>query len=410
MISLSMIENAAVILEDKVIKTPLVFSPTLSERIKAEVYLKLENLQKTGSFKIRGATHKIILHSSRIGKKGVVTASAGNHAQGVALAASQAGVEATIVMPEWASISKQEATVHYGGKVVLEGTSVEESMVKAEALSGAERMLIHPFDDPDIITGQATIGLEIFQQLPQVDLILVPVGGGGLISGIASASKLIRPEVKIIGVQAQNCPSAHAALNANAVVEVAAQPSLADGISVKKVGGITFDIMQRLVDDLALVDEGEIALAVLMLLERKKILSEGAGAAPLAALLNKAVRVPHGKKVVLIVSGGNVDTPLLGRVISHGLMEKGRLFHLRVLLDDRPGSLAGLLSVIAQLKANVLQVFHQRYTRHVPMNITRVELELETRGPSHIEEILGRLKQSGYMIESSSDRSRPLTF
>lgn len=400
MISMARIEKTAELLEGKIIKTPLVFSPTLSQLVNAEVYLKLENLQKTGSFKIRGATCKIMNNLDGIGANGVVAASAGNHAQGVALAANLAGVASTIVMPEWASISKQEATSHYGGNVLLEGGSLEESLRVAESLSKDGRMFIHPFDDPDIIAGQATIALEILEQQPRVDLVLVPVGGGGLISGIASATKAIRPEAKIIGVQAENCPSVQEAFKYGAVSETAAHPSLADGINVKKIGAVTFELIRRYVDDMVLVSEGQIARAVLMLLERKKILSEGAGATPLAALLQGVVQVPPGARIVLVISGGNVDTPLLGRIINQGLMENGRVVHLKVRLDDHPGSLAGVLSIVAESKANVLQVSHQRCTRDLPLNVTKVDLELETRGPAHIDAIISRLEEAGYSVET----------
>ncbi len=400
MITLDRIEKAAALLEGKISKTPLVFSQTLSELMRAQVYLKLENLQRTGSFKIRGATCKILNNRDGIGPNGVVAASAGNHAQGVALAASQAGVTSTIVMPEWASISKQEATSHYGGNVLLEGDSLEESLRAAEKLSEDGRMFIHPFDDPDIVAGQGTIALEILAQQPEVDLVLVPVGGGGLISGIAAAAKTIRPEMKIIGVQAENCPSAHNACKLGTVLEVAARSSLADGINVKKIGAVPFELIRRYVDDMVLVNEGYIARALLMLLERKKTIAEGAGATPLAALLQGVVRVPSGARVVLVVSGGNVDTPVLGRIISQGLMENGRVIHLQVRLDDHPGSLAGVLSIVAELKANVLQVSHQRCSRDLPLNATKVDLELETRGAAHIDAITSRLEQAGYLIDA----------
>ncbi|MBU2643838.1 threonine ammonia-lyase, partial [bacterium] len=321
MITLQTIEKAAAIMSGRIIKTPLLYSPNISRLVNAEVYLKLENLQKTGSFKIRGATHKLLVRKSEIGANGVVTASAGNHAQGVALAATLANIPATIVMPEWASISKQEATAGYGGRVIIFGASVEESLKKAQAMTLNQKTFIHPFDDPDIIQGQGTIALEIFEDLPDTDLIISPIGGGGLISGIAIATRAIRPTTKIIGVQAASCPSAYLSIKAGKITKVKARRSIADGISVKQTGSMTFDLIKQYVDDILLVEEGNIAQAILMLLERKKVLAEGAGAVSLAAILSNQIRIVPKSKVVLIISGGNVDSPLLDRIINQGLVQ-----------------------------------------------------------------------------------------
>jgi threonine dehydratase len=399
MISLIDVQQAAEILADSVIRMPLVHSATLSRLTEAQVFLKLENLQKTGSFKVRGAGYKLLRRKAEIGTAGVIAASAGNHAQGVALAARQAGLPATIVMPVWASITKQEATKGYGGKVLLEGQSLEESIEKARELAASGRVFVHPYDDVDIITGQATVGLEICQDLPNPDFILVPVGGGGLISGIAAVSKILRPETKIIGVQAAACPSAYQALGTGARTRVEARKSIADGIAVKQVGDINFQIMRENVDDIVLVEESQIAAAILMLLERKKVLAEGAGAVPVAALVNLQVVIPKGSKVVLVISGGNVDSPLLGRVLRQGLSRNGRIVRLAVLLDDRPGSLAGFLGHLAGLQANVLHIYHDRSLRNLPIDVTRVELELETRGPDHVAEVVETLKKAGYRIQ-----------
>ena len=290
------IRAAADAIRKKVVRTPLVHSPTLSDMFSGDIYLKLENLQRTGSFKIRGAVFKLMACADRIGPKGVVAASAGNHAQGVAFAAAEARVPSTIVMPEWASISKQEATRHYGGKVVLHGQSVSESLTHAMDLSGDGRMFVHPFDDPEIIAGQGTVGLEILEELPDVDTIIVSVGGGGLVSGIATAVKEEEPGVKIIGVEAAVCPSAAVSLEKGTMTTVDAASSIADGILVRKPGELTFPLMQRFVDRIALVEEEHIASAILLLLERKKMLSEGAGAAPLAALVGGGVDIPSGRK------------------------------------------------------------------------------------------------------------------
>jgi len=399
MLTIEDIQKAAVLIADKVIKTPLVHSPALSSMFGGDIYLKLENFQKTGSFKIRGAANKILSSLDDIGPKGVVAASAGNHAQGVALAASQANIPATIVMPGWASITKQEATIGYGGDVRLSGVSVEESISAAMRIAESGRMFIHPFDDQAILAGQGTVALEILADLQDADTIVVPMGGGGLISGVALAAKSINPNIKIIGVQAEVCPSAQAALKSGNPMPVAAAASLADGITVKKTGHLTFEIVTQYVDDIVLVSEQHIAAAMLMFLERKKILAEGAGAAPLAALINGSVTVEDNQKVVLMVSGGNVDSPLLGRIINQGLLKHGRIVRLRVSLSDRPGSLAGMLNQVAELNANVLHIYHDRNVRDNPIDVTRVELELETRGHEHAQEVCQALAAAGYVLE-----------
>jgi len=399
MLSIEKIQAAANLIKDSIIKTPLVHSPTLSSMFGGDIFLKLENFQKTGSFKLRGAANKILSFLDTIDPQGVVAASAGNHAQGVALAASQANVPATIVMPEWASITKQEATIGYGGDVRLSGMSVEESISAAMHMAESGRMFIHPFDDQAIMAGQGTVALEIMADLQDADTIVVPVGGGGLISGVALAAKSINPNIKIIGVQAEVCPSAQAALKSGNPMPVPAAASLADGINVKKMGNLTFEIVNQYVDDIVLVTEQQIAAAMLMFLERKKTLAEGAGAVPLAALINGSVNVQENQKVVLLVSGGNVDSPLLGRIINQGLLKHGRIVRLRVSLSDRPGSLAGMLNQVAELNANVLHIYHDRNVRDNPIDVTRVELELETRSHEHAAAVKLALKESGYRLE-----------
>lgn len=399
MISLEAIMQAAAVITPHIIRTPMVFSPTISNLYGGAIHLKLENLQRTGSFKVRGATYKILAHRQHIGGKGVVTASAGNHAQGVALAAHNAGLPATIIMPEWASITKQEASRGYGGDVRIKGNSIAEAIQYAKRLAENGQLFIPPFDDFDIMTGQGTIGLEIMQELPQADIVIVPVGGGGLIAGIASAVKRMRPQCKVIGVEASVCPSAYESLRQNKVISVGARPSIADGISVKKIGKRNFEMIRECVDDIVLVDEEQIAAAVLMLLERKKVLAEGAGAVPLAALMSGRITLPANAHGVLVVSGGNVDNPLLGRIIDRGLIDNGRILRLRIPLEDTSGSLARLLTLVASLKANVLHIYHDRHMRHLPLDITYVELELETRGFSHCMEIADAIRNAGYAIE-----------
>ena len=399
MISLAAIEKAAEFLRGRVIRTPLVYSPTFSHLTGAEVYLKLENLQETGSFKLRGATVKIHRLREQIGPEGVVAASAGNHAQGVALAAKRAGIKATIVMPESASLPKQEATGAYGGEILLTGQNISECLQQAELLAQQGRILIHPFDDPDIIAGQGTIALELLQDCADLDFVFVPIGGGGLISGIASGIKALRPQARVIGVQAASCPSAHQAFKKGEVTRVEAGRSLADGIAVKEIGKLPFAIMAETVAQVVLVDEDQIAAAMVLLMERKKVLAEGAGAVPLAALLGRTVEVRPGSRVVLVISGGNVDSPLLERVIRQELFRNGRIMRFSVCLEDIPGALARFLSIPARLKGNVLHLYHHRSGRDLPVYLSRVEVELETRGPAHVEEIIGELQRAGYQIQ-----------
>lgn len=396
MIPLDNIRRAAAMMNGKLEKTPLLRSPSLSRRFGGDIFLKLENLQKTGSFKIRGATYKLLTCVEKIPAAGVVAASAGNHAQGVALAAKQLGIPSTIVMPEWVSISKQEATRAYGGQVVISGQSVSESLEKARVMAQQGKLFIHPFDDEQIITGQGTVGLEIFEELEHPDLIVVPMGGGGLIAGIASAAQALSPETRIIGVQSAACPSAYEAMMTGKMATVEGRSSIADGISVRQIGGIPFEIVRRCVDEIALVEEEQVAAAMLLLLEYMKILAEGAGAAPLAALMNGSIKVPRQGTTVLVVSGGNVDSPLLGRIISQGLLKNGRVMRVKIRMADVPGSLSKLLALIADLKANVLHIYHDRSVRGMPIYITHVELELETRGPGHLKKIEEALAAGGY--------------
>ncbi|KJS32720.1 MAG: threonine dehydratase [Desulfatitalea sp. BRH_c12] len=401
MIALETIVQAARVIEGHILQTPLIYSPALSARFDAHIYLKLENLQRTGSFKIRGAAYKIIHGRGHgtISAKGVVAASAGNHAQGVALAASKAGLAATIVMPQWASIGKQEATRKYGGRVLIHGATVEESVAHARQIAAQGLTFIHPFDDADIIAGQATIGLEILSALPEVDTVLVPVGGGGLIAGIASALKTRHPRTRVVGVEAAACPSGQASLLAGRCVSVATGPSIADGINVKQLGRVPFEIIRRWVDDVVTVQEAYIAAAIQILLERKRVLAEGAGAAPLAALLNGTVRTHSGEKIVLLISGGNVDTPLLGRILHQGLLKNGRIMRVRLTLNDKPGTLACLLATIADLQANILHIRHDRSVERQAIDKTSVELELETRNADHIQEIIRALGAADYVME-----------
>jgi threonine dehydratase len=398
MITLAEIQRAAKIIEPHVLRTPLVYSPTFSQMTGSEVYLKLENLQRGGSFKVRGATYKILSCRSQLGP-GVVAASVGNHAQGVALAARAAGVQATIVMPVWASLAKQEASRAYGAEVILKGQSLVESIGIAQEMAVQLGMaFLHPYDDAEIITGQGTIGLEILEDLPHADTILVPVGGGGLIGGISAAVKALCPQARIVGVQAASCPSAFEALRAGRPVTVEKKSSIADAIMVTRVGEAAFALLKDKVDEVVLVEEDQIAAAVLLLLERKKVLAEGAGAVPLAALLGGRVKLQKGSRAVLVISGGNVDSLLLDRILRQGLLHNGRIMRFSLELEDVPGSLARLLDLVARMNANVVHIHHARSERGLSVSSARIELELETRGLDHITKVAVALRQAGYEI------------
>jgi len=384
-----------------VLRTPMIYSDTFSKLTGKEVFLKLENLQKTGSFKIRGAYYKLSQLSPSMKKKGVVAASAGNHAQGVALASSILGIHSTIVMPEGVSLAKQMATQAYGGEMVLFGQNTDEALRHAKNLTGAGKCLIHPFDDEQVIAGQGTIGLEILAEVPGVEAIIVPMGGGGLISGIAAIVRKRRPEVKMIGVQSIHAPSAFYSFKRRKIVEVKVKPTLADGIAIQRVGEITFPIIQKGVDEIVTVEEDEIASSILLLMERKRIVAEGAGATPLAALLSKKLKT-RLKKIVLVISGGNIDFHLLDRIIEKGLARTGRLVRMSILLRDVPGSLSTLTNLVAQHRANILHIIHERAAKEIPIGFSRVILVLETRGSDHIREIKKGVKAKGYFLEGSS--------
>jgi threonine dehydratase len=393
-------------IRNAILRTPLIYSDTFSALTGKEVFLKLENLQKGGSFKIRGAYNKLSQIDPAVRRRGVVAASAGNHAQGVAIASALLGVPSTIVMPEGASLAKQMATRSYGGEVVLFGRNTDEALEYAQTLAKDGKTLIHPFDDEQVVAGQGTIGLEILEELPDLDGIVVPVGGGGLISGVASVVKKKRPGVKIIGVQSVNAPAGFLSLKQKKRVEVTVKPTLADGIAIRRIGAINFPILQRSVDEIVTVDEEEIASAILLLMERKRVVAEGAGAAPLAALLaNKKKTRP--KKVVLVISGGNIDVNLLDRIIEKGLSQTGRMVRLAVLLRDIPGSLLRLTRLMAEHHANILHIVHERADRDIPIGFTRVTLVLETRSPDHIREIQEGLRNSGCVLQFRRSRNDP---
>jgi len=398
MVSLADIEAAKIRISPLIIHTPLVYSPTISEMTGANVYLKLETLQKAGSFKVRGATNKILSTIDTSLKPGVVAASAGNHGQGIAVAARSAGIPATIVMPAWSSLSKQEATRGYGAQVIIHGTSLEESIAKAQEIARKGPLFIHPYDDDAVIAGQGTIALEILDDLPETDMIVVPVGGGGLIAGIATAAKAKNSGILIIGAQAQKCASAVEAIKRGVPSRIRDEETIADGIRVAETGSHTLPIMQHNVDHIVLASEEEIADAMLLLLERKHIVAEGAAAVPLATFMNGSIFVKPGSNVVLVISGGNIESAQLFKVIRWALSRKGRIMHFSVMLDDHPGTLARLLFVIAQEQGNILHIHHSTGEHDLPVLMARVDIDLETRGPDHIMAIKKRLADNGYEI------------
>ncbi|MFZ5450059.1 MAG: threonine ammonia-lyase [Thermodesulfobacteriota bacterium] len=382
-----------------VLRTPLIYSHTLSRASGREVFLKLENLQTTGSFKLRGAINRLTLLKERGEGTRVVAASAGNHGQGVAFAAAYVGLPATIVMPQGASISKQLATRGYGAEVILHGRDLGEALERAQTLVAQGYTFIHPYDDPEVIVGQGTLGMEIIEDLPGVETVVVPVGGGGLAAGVTVALKACQPQVRIIGVQTAQVPSLSAALGAGAPTAVPSRPTLADGINVPRVGRHPFPLLQQYLSEVVLVAEGEIIQALLFLLEGKKVLAEGAGAVSAAAFLGPLAGRDLGRQVVLVVSGGNIDIPLLERVVPRALLERRRLLTLRVALTDHPGSLGRLTTLLGEQGANILHLFHDRLAPELPLDHTRVELNLETRGPEHGDAVLAALQEAGYKVE-----------
>lgn len=380
--------------------TPLNYSHSFSELTGADVHLKLENTQRTGAFKIRGASNRINTLARDDRDAGVIAASAGNHAQGVALAATRSGVDAKIVMPEYAPVSKVKATRHYGAKVVFHGIDYSEAADRAHEIAEAEdRTFVHAFNDPMVMAGQGTIGLEILSDLPDVETVVVPIGGGGLIAGIATAIKGHRPDVRVVGVQAAGASSAAESLRRGKIHSLDSVDTIADGIATRRVGELPFEVMQERVDEVVTVSDSEIAVALMYALERGKTLLEGAGAVPLAALLEEAMFYRDDEVIVPVLSGGNIDMNLLTTVLLRGLVETGRYLKIRTVLPDRPGALRRLSTIIAEHRANIYAFHHDRTSRDVGMNDAEVEIELETRGPEHVDELLANLRDHGYTVD-----------
>ena len=378
------------------LKTSLIQSPIFSKEAGNEVYIKPENLQKTGSFKIRGAYNKITNLSDEEKKKGVIASSAGNHAQGVAYGAKESGIKAVIVMPKSTPLIKVESTKQYGAEVVLHGDVYDDAFKKAKELEEKEGYIfVHPFDDEDVIYGQGTIALEILEELPETDIILVPIGGGGLISGIACAAKILKPEIKIIGVEPDGAASAYEAIKEDRVVELKEANTIADGTAVKKIGNITFEYIKKYVDEIITVSDYELMEAFLLLVEKHKIIAENSGILSLAAL--KKLKEKN-KKVVSVVSGGNIDVLMISSMINKGLIRRDRIFNFSVNIPDKPGELAKVVDLIAQQGANVVKLEHNQFKNLSRFKDIELQITVETNGSEHIQKLTQAFEEKGYEI------------
>jgi len=396
MLTLDSVYRASYVLRDVVRKTDVIYAPKLCPG--TELYLKTENLQITGSFKVRGSYYKMSRLSSEEKARGVVACSAGNHSQGVALSAQKNGIKAVICLPDGAPISKIEATKSYGAEVCLVEGVYDDAYKKALSLRDEDGyVFIHPFDDEDVIAGQGTIALEIADQIPELDAVVVPVGGGGLISGIAYTIKAINPKVKVYGVQAQGAPSMYKSVKDGEIIGLDSVSTIADGIAVKRPGNLTYEICKEYVDEIVTVSDDEISAAILALMEQHKLVTEGAGAASVAAVMFGKVDV-EGKKTVCLLSGGNIDVTILSRVIKRGLLMSGRTCQLTVELADKPGQLKNVSRIIADLGGNVISVHHERANEGSDVNGCYLRIVLETKNFDHIAEIKKALCDFGFKL------------
>lgn len=399
MLTLAQVQAARERIGSAVVRTPTIPARALEDRVPCQLHLKLENAQRTGSFKDRGALNRMLDLSRAERRRGVVTASAGNHAQAVAYHGRRLGIPVEVVMPEHTPLIKVANTERFGAGVRFFGATLSESMVEARRIErDEERVLVHAYDDERVIAGQGTAGLELLEQLPDLSAVVVPIGGGGLISGIAIAIKEQRPAVRIFGVEAAAAASALASRRAGKVVTIESSETIADGIAVKRPGEHTFPLIERYVDDIVSVDEIQIAGAVHLLLERQKVLAEGAGAVPLAALVAGALPCRSGDVVAMVLSGGNIDVNLLERIVDRGLVADGRLARLTVTVPDRPGHLARLTQLVASAGANVLDVAHQRAFADISVRDVEIVLYVETRGQEHKAELLALLAANDFRV------------
>lgn len=396
MLTLDKVYHASYVLKNVIRKTDLIYAPNINPSCR--VYLKTENLQVTGSFKVRGSYYKISQLTDEEKAHGVIACSAGNHAQGVALAASKNGIKSVICLPDGAPISKVEATKKYGAKVELVHGVYDDAYERALQLRDEKGYtFIHPFDDENVIAGQGTIGLELLEQLPEVDAVVVPVGGGGLISGVAFAIKSLNPHCKVYGVQAAGAASMVGALRHGCKESLDSVSTIADGIAVKTPGDLTYELCSRYVDEVVTVTDDEISTAILTLIEQQKLIAEGAGAVSVAAVLFNKIPV-EGRNVVCLVSGGNIDVTILSRVISRGLLKAGRSADITIELADKPGQLSGVSDIIARAGGNVVSVYHDRADLDTDINACYLRLVMETRDHAHVEEIKKALTDAGYTL------------
>ena len=399
-VNLADIQAARERVRDAVVLTPCAPSHALSELTGQKVHLKLENLQMTGAFKERGALNRISLLTPEQASRGVIAASAGNHAQGVAYHATRRGIRSVIVMPETTPMVKVNATRRFGAEVVLHGPNYDAAYAEARRRCEVDgSTFIHPFDDADVIAGQGTIGLEMLEQVDGLEAVVVPIGGGGLIGGIACAIRSLKPGVRVIGVQTSRLPSMKAAMEAGEPVTIDAATTIGDGIAVRRAGDKTLPLVQQYVDEIVTVDEDEIAAAILVLLEREKTLAEGAGATALAALLQRRTSLPLGTRTAVLVCGGNIDVTLLSRIIERGLVKDGRWTRLRIHLLDRAGALRDLTKLIADHGVNIVDTLYNRSYYGVNLGDTTIDITMETRGRDQLDDLLGALNENGYRYE-----------
>lgn len=378
-------------------KTKLIHSTVFSEESGNDIYIKPENLQKTGSFKIRGAYNRIAKLTEEEKSRGVIAASAGNHAQGVAFGAQKLGIKATIVMPKHTPLIKVEATKKYGAEVILHGDVYDDAYNKAKELQAEHGYtFVHPFDDEDVIEGQGTIALEVLEELPDAEIILVPIGGGGLISGVAAAAKMKNPQIKIIGVEPEGAASAVAALKNDEVVELSEAITIADGTAVKRIGDTTFDYIKKYVDEIVTVSDYELMEAFLLLVEKHKIVAENSGILSIAGLKKLNVK---GKKIISILSGGNIDVLTISSMINKGLVNRGRIFTFSVDLPDKPGQLVAVSEMLSNQNANVIRLEHNQFKNLDRFHEVELQVTVETSGEEHIEKIIKNFKENGYIIK-----------
>ena len=398
-VSLEQIRKAELRIRDFIYFSPCQLSAALSEVTGQQVFLKLDNLQRTGAFKERGALNRIMLLSEEEKRRGVIAASAGNHAQAVAYHATRRGVLARIVMPLMTPLVKISATRGFGAEVILHGANYDEACAEALRICDLEGMtFLHPFDDLAVINGQGTIGLELLEQVQGLEAVVVPIGGGGLISGVACALKESNPAIRVVGVETERLPSMLRAIEQGEPVTLPAEATIADGIAVRRAGDLTMPLVRRFVDEIVTVDEEEIANAIMVLLEREKTLAEGAGAVALAALLQKKTSL-NGQRTAVLVCGGNIDVSLLARIIERGLVKDGRRVRIRVHLADRPGALHHLTKILSDQRANIVETLHNRAYYGVNLGDTVIDITLETRGAAHITAIAQALEAEGYRYE-----------